>query len=77
MFLWVIDRHDKAQAQQGSIAQGQVIPQPASDEWANRAYEGLVRELADEQRDHAHSIDRHRSCHDVMRAAGLHVPDDH
>lgn len=77
VFLWAIDRHDKAQNGSGRIAQGQVIPQPAVDAWATRAYEGLRRELDDEREDHAHTIDRHRACHDVMRGAGLHVPEDH
>lgn len=77
VFLWVIDRHDKAQNQQGRIAQGQVIPQPPTDKWADLAYEGLQRELDDEREDHARTIDLHRACHDVMRDAGLHVPNDH
>lgn len=74
---WLMDRHDREHTDEGHIAQGQVIPAKPDDEWATRAYEGLARELADEQQDHARDIDRHRACHESMRAAGLRVPDDH
>ena len=57
--------------------QGQVIPQPAPDQWATRAYEGLERELSDERADHARTIHLHRHCHDRMTEHGIDVPDDH
>ncbi len=74
VFTWAMKRHDDTKG--SPIVQGQVIPAP-HDQWADRAYAGIVRELDDERADHAHSINRHRSCHDAMRAAGLVVPDDH
>ena len=76
VFTWAVDRHDESF--EAHVMQGQVIQTTsAPDEWATRAYEGLERELRDEQADHARTIHRHRACHESMRAAGMHVPDDH
>ncbi len=78
VFLWAVDRHDRRPPEptEPRVQQGQVI-EAAVAPWADRAYEGIVRELKDEQADHAQTINRHRSCHDAMRDAGLSVPDDH
>lgn len=60
------------------IQQGQVIPAQQADSWAARAaYDGALALLADEQADHARTINRHRTCHERMSEAGLVVPDDH
>ena len=69
-------RRSPQQSTPTPVQQGQVIP-PPTDQWADRAYAGLQRELEDEIADHAHTINRHRICHESMRGAGLSVPDDH
>jgi hypothetical protein len=80
VFTWAVDRHDEAAVSsppiESRIQQGEVINQPES--WAERAaYESVRELLEDERADHAHTIDRHRPCHDVMREHGIPVPDDH
>ncbi|CAN7197899.1 hypothetical protein [Knoellia sp. LjRoot47] len=79
--LWVViryflERRRGPRPDPATVQQGQVIP-PPSDEWATRAYEGLQRELKDEIADHAHTINRHRLCHELMADHGIPVPDDH
>lgn len=55
---------------------GTTVPMPESDGW-RKAYEGALRELEDEQQDHAHTMNRHLRCHQLMSDAGIDVPDDH
>jgi hypothetical protein len=78
VFTWAMDRHDEAltTTTAAPIVQGQQIPESKED-WADRAYKGLERELDDERADHAHTINRHRACHATMREHGIPVPDDH
>lgn len=77
VFVWAVDRHDERPPApvEARIQQGEVIEPP--NQWADRAYQGVMRELEDERADHAHTMHRHRHCHARMEEAGMTVPDDH
>lgn len=41
------------------------------------AYEGIVRELADEHNDHLTTVEAHKQCHALMLEHGLDIPGGH